>query len=128
MIRVLTVDDSTSMRQMIKFTLQNARFDVFEASDGVQACEWAKQNEPADVVLADINMPNMDGLTLLKELRKLSGYQKTPVLMLTTDSSRDRKQLGRETGATGWIVKPFNPDQLVQTIQKVLSRSEENKP
>lgn len=122
MVSILTVDDSASMRQMIKFTLENAGFDVFEASDGEEAYEWAKKNTTPDLILADVNMPNMDGITLLKNLRALKNYEQVPILMLTTDSSQDKKSQGKGSGATGWIVKPFNPDQLVNTIHKVIKK------
>ncbi|MBS0290203.1 MAG: response regulator [Proteobacteria bacterium] len=121
MTRVLTVDDSKSMRQMIRFTLENAGIEVIEKSDGDEAYEWAQQNTAPDLILADINMPNMDGITLVQQLRSLNEYKNTPILMLTTDSSSERKQEGKSSGATGWIVKPFSPDHLVDTIFKVLS-------
>ena len=120
MTRVLTVDDSKSMRQMIKFTLETAGMDVVEMPDGKEAYEWAQKNVSPDVILADINMPIMDGLTLIKHLRQLPEYAKTPILMLTTDASSGKKMEGKETGATGWIVKPFHPEHLIETIQKVI--------
>ena len=123
-MRILTVDDSASMRKMISFTLQSAGFDVIEKSDGLEAYEWAKQNEVPDLVLADINMPVMDGITLIKNLRALQSYKYTPILVLTTDSSSERKMQGKAIGATGWIVKPFNPDQLVSTIHKVVGKKD----
>lgn len=119
MTKILAVDDSASMRQMVSFTLKSAGFDVTEASDGVEALQVAKSNS-FDVVISDVNMPNMDGLSLVKELRALSNYRFTPILMLTTESSSDKKQAGRSAGATGWIVKPFNPDQLLATVNKVI--------
>ena len=118
MATVLAVDDSASMRQMVSFTLKGAGHDVIEAIDGVDALNKAKGSKP-DVVLTDVNMPNMDGITLIKELRKLPGYRFTPMLMLTTESSEDKKSEGKSAGATGWLVKPFNPDQLLATIRKV---------
>ncbi len=118
MATVLAVDDSASMRQMVSFTLKGAGHEVIEAVDGVDALTKAKGATP-DVVLTDVNMPNMDGITLIKELRKLPAYKFTPMLMLTTESSGDKKAEGKSAGATGWLVKPFNPDQLLATIQKV---------
>jgi len=119
MTKILAVDDSASMRQMVSFTLKSAGFDVSEAADGVEALKVA-QSQSFDVVISDVNMPNMDGLTLVKELRSLGAYKFTPILMLTTESSADKKQAGRAAGATGWIVKPFNPDQLLATVNKVV--------
>jgi len=117
--RVLAVDDSASMRQMVAFTLKSAGFDVAEAEDGMVALKLA-QKEKFKLVLADVNMPNMDGLTLVKNLRTLADYKFTPLLMLTTESTPEKKAEGKAAGATGWLVKPFNPDQLIATIQRVL--------
>jgi two-component system chemotaxis response regulator CheY len=119
MASVLAVDDSASMRQMVAFTLKGAGYTVVEAIDGVDALNKAKMQK-FDCVLTDVNMPNMDGITLIKELRALPNYKFVPMLMLTTESGMDKKQQGKAAGATGWIVKPFNPDQLLKTIKKVL--------
>ena len=119
MTKILAVDDSASMRQMVSFTLQGAGYDVIEASDGQEALNKAKTG-PVDLVLSDVNMPVIDGITLIKNLRTLSSYKYTPILMLTTESAADKKSEGKAAGATGWIVKPFNPDQLLNTIKKVL--------
>jgi len=119
MATILAVDDSASMRQMVSFTLKGAGHDVLEASDGEEALGLANKG-PVDLVISDVNMPNMDGITLISELRKLDTYKFTPILMLTTESSGDKKSEGKAAGATGWIVKPFNPDQLIATIKKVL--------
>lgn len=118
MATVLAVDDSASMRQMVSFTLKGAGYDVIEAIDGQDALNKAKSASP-DVVLTDVNMPVMDGITLIRELRKLPNYKHTPMLMLTTESANDKKAEGKSAGATGWLVKPFNPDQLISTIKKV---------
>ncbi len=120
MAKILAVDDSASMRQMVSFTLKGAGHDVIDASDGVEALAAAKLNADVDLVISDINMPNMDGIALIKELRALGAYKFTPILMLTTESGTDKKMEGKQAGATGWIVKPFNPDQLLATIAKVL--------
>ncbi len=120
MASILAVDDSASMRQMVSFTLKGAGYDVVEAVDGVDALNKAKSKK-FDCVVTDVNMPNKDGITLIKDLRALPDYKFVPMLMLTTESGTDKKQQGKEAGATGWIVKPFNPDQLLKTIQKVLS-------
>jgi len=116
---ILAVDDSASMRQMVSFSLKGAGFDVVEAVDGSDALAKAKSMS-ADLVLTDVNMPNMDGIQLIRELRKLPAYKFTPMLMLTTESGGDKKAEGKAAGATGWLVKPFNPDQLLATINKVL--------
>lgn len=116
---VLAVDDSASMRQMVSFTLKTAGFDVIEAVDGVDALAKAKDKQ-VDVVVSDVNMPNMDGIELIGELRALPQYKFTPMLMLTTESGGDKKTEGKAAGATGWIIKPFNPEQLVKTVNKVL--------
>lgn len=120
MAKILAVDDSASMRQMVGFTLKGAGHDVVEASDGKEALKLAEGASGIDLIISDINMPNMDGITLIKHLRALSKYKFTPILMLTTESSADKKGEGRAAGATGWIVKPFNPEQLLATIGKVL--------
>ena len=119
MASILAVDDSTSMRQMVSFTLKGAGYDVVEAVDGVDALTKA-QAKKFDLVVTDVNMPNKDGISLIKDLRQLSGYKFIPMLMLTTESGSDKKMQGKAAGATGWIVKPFNPDQLLKTINKVL--------
>jgi two-component system chemotaxis response regulator CheY len=119
MATILAVDDSASMRQMVCFILQGAGHEVKEAADGEEALGIAKQGL-VDLVISNVNMPNMDGITLISELRKLPTYKYTPILMLTTETSSDKKDEGRAAGATGWIVKPFHPDQLIETVRKVL--------
>jgi two-component system chemotaxis response regulator CheY len=116
---ILAVDDSASMRQMVNFTLKGAGYQVVQATDGVEALEYARTNS-VDLVLTDVNMPRMDGITLVRELRSLSTYKYTPMLVLTTESSTEKKMQGKQAGATGWIVKPFNPEQLLATIARVL--------
>ena len=119
MANILAVDDSASMRQMVAFTLKGAGHQVTEAVDGQQALNLAKSNR-YDLVLSDVNMPNMDGITLTRELRTLPNFKFTPILMLTTEAGLNKKQEGKAAGATGWIVKPFNPEQLLATIKKVV--------
>ncbi|HEY4368671.1 MAG TPA: response regulator [Steroidobacteraceae bacterium] len=116
---ILAVDDSASMRQMVRFTLEGAGYKVVQASDGVEALELAK-NGGADLVLTDVNMPRMDGIELVQKLRALDGYKFVPMLVLTTESGQEIKSRGKQAGATGWIVKPFNPEQLLATIARVL--------
>jgi two-component system chemotaxis response regulator CheY len=119
MAAILAVDDSASMRQMVAFTLKGAGHEVVEAPDGVAALAAAKGRK-FDVVVTDVNMPNMDGITLTRELRALAQYKFTPILVLTTEAGDNKKQDGKSAGATGWLVKPFNPDQLLATVKKVL--------
>ena len=116
--RVLIVDDSTSMRQMINFTLKAAGYECTEAEDGIKGLEVAATAE-FDLVFTDVNMPNMDGLTFTSELRKLPKFKFTPILVLTTEAGIEKKMEGKKAGATGWLVKPFNPEQLLKTAQKV---------
>ena len=116
---ILAVDDSASMRQMVTATLKSGGYEVVQAADGVEALEFAR-GKGVDLVLTDVNMPRMDGITLVRELRLLPSYRYTPMLMLTTESSQEKKQQGKQAGATGWIVKPFNPEQLLSTVARVL--------
>jgi two-component system chemotaxis response regulator CheY len=104
---------------MVTFTLKGAGYDVVDAVDGVDALNKAKAKK-FDLVVTDVNMPNKDGITLIKDLRALPDYKFIPMLMLTTESGSDKKMQGKAAGATGWIVKPFNPDQLLKTVNKVL--------
>ena len=116
---ILAVDDSPSMRQMVSFTLKQAGYIVIEAADGRQALDLARAHS-VNLVLTDVNMPEMDGITLVRELRQLDAYKFVPMLMLTTEAGQDRKMQGKAAGATGWLVKPFNPEKLLATIAKVL--------
>jgi two-component system chemotaxis response regulator CheY len=117
---ILSVDDSASMRQMVAVTLRSAGYEVVAAADGAAALEFARQHR-VDLVLADINMPHIDGISLVAKLRALPGYELTPLLLLTTESSQERKRAGKRAGATGWIIKPFDPDQLLRTLAQVLA-------
>jgi two-component system chemotaxis response regulator CheY len=116
---ILTVDDSASIRQMVTFTLKNAGYEVVEAADGMDGLEKAKSRS-VDLILTDQNMPRMDGLTLIKSLRGLAQYKAVPILMLTTESSDGMKTQGRAAGATGWLVKPFDPQKLLEVVKKVI--------
>lgn len=116
---ILAVDDSASIRQMVSFTLKGAGYEVVEAVDGIDALDKARNHDVA-LILTDINMPRMDGLALVKSLRVMPRYKTAPILMLTTESSDVMKARGRAAGATGWLVKPFNPRQLVQVVHKVI--------
>lgn len=114
----LTVDDSKTIREMVSFTLKNNGFEVLEAEDGKHALAVLGDKD-VHVIITDLNMPNMDGFELMKQLRANPKYKFTPILMLTTESDDAKKALGKEAGATGWIVKPFNPEKLVQVVNKV---------
>jgi len=117
---IMTVDDSASVRQMVKFTLQNEGYDVHEAIDGQDALNKIKSIEKLDLLVTDLNMPNMDGIGLIREVRKLDSFRFLPILMLTSESQDGKEQEGKQAGATGWIVKQFKPEQLVAVIRKVL--------
>lgn len=118
---ILAVDDSASIRRMVCFTLRQAGYEVIEAIDGQDALAKAARHD-VSLVLADINMPRMDGLTLVRSLRALPRYRSAPILVLTTESSEAIKAEGRAAGATGWMVKPFDPGRLVEVVRKVLGR------
>ena len=119
MANILVVDDSASIRNMVSFTLKQQGHQVTEAVDGNAGLAKARTGS-YDLVLTDVNMPGMDGITLCGELRKLPNYKATPILILTTESSVEMKQKGKSVGATGWLVKPFSPEKLVQTLQRVI--------
>jgi two-component system chemotaxis response regulator CheY len=116
---ILAVDDSASIRQMVGFTLKAAGYEVIEAVDGQDGLEKAK-SKSVHLILTDQNMPKMDGLTLVKTLRTMPQYRSTPILILTTESGDAMKQQGKAAGATGWLVKPFDPAKLVEVVKKVL--------
>ncbi len=116
---ILAVDDSVSMRKMVSFTLTSAGFEVVEAVDGEDAYDKARARD-FDLVLTDQNMPRLDGIGLTKRLREHPNFKSTPILILTTESSDQMKQAGRSAGATGWLVKPFDPAKLIEVIKKVV--------
>lgn len=116
---VLVVDDSTSMRQMVAHTLQVAGFAVVEGADGSEGLQRL-ESQPVQLIITDLNMPVMDGITFIQKVRERPSYRFTPILMLTTESQDAKKQAGRAAGATGWLVKPFDPQKLLATIAKVL--------
>ncbi|WP_372395445.1 response regulator [Azospirillum sp. HJ39] len=116
---ILSVDDSASMRQMVKLTLSSAGYQVVEAADGREALAKAKTGS-FNLVLTDLNMPNMDGLTLIRELRTLAAYRGIPIVFLTTESDAGKKAEAKAAGATAWIVKPFQPDQLLSVVRKII--------
>jgi two-component system, chemotaxis family, chemotaxis protein CheY len=120
MARILAVDDSAAMRQMVGITLTGAGHEVQQAADGREALQIAERQK-FDLVITDVNMPVMDGLTLVRHLRNLPSYRGVPLLVLTTEATTEKKLEGKAAGATGWLVKPFNPDRLLATVAKVLS-------
>ena len=118
--RILTIDDSKTMRDMLMLTLAEAGFDVIQAVDGQDGLDvLGKEKEQIDVIITDINMPRMDGYEVIRNLRRDPAHKSTPILVLTTESDTDKKNLAREAGATGWMVKPFDPERLVATVRKV---------
>ncbi len=119
MKRILTVDDSASVRQMVSFTLRKAAYEVVEAVDGKDGLAKVSSGK-FDLIVTDLNMPNVDGIQMITAVRKLPGYTFIPILMLTTESQAEKKDAGRKAGATGWIVKPFNADQLIAVVQKLV--------
>jgi two-component system chemotaxis response regulator CheY len=116
---ILAIDDSASIRQMVGFTLKSSGYEVVDAVDGMDGLEKAK-GKTFNLILTDQNMPRMDGLTLIKSVRALPQYKTVPILMLTTESSDAMKQQGKAAGATGWLVKPFDPQKLVEVVKKVI--------
>jgi two-component system chemotaxis response regulator CheY len=116
---VLVVDDSETMRKLVCHTLQSAGFHTFQAKNGLDALVQAKDIRPLDLVIADLNMPIMDGIKLISQLRRTPGVSIVPVLLLTTEVDRGAKERARMAGASGWLTKPFEPDQLVAAVQQV---------
>jgi two-component system chemotaxis response regulator CheY len=116
--KILTIDDSNTMRDMLMLTLAHAGFDVLQAVDGQDGID-VLGDQRVDVVITDINMPKMDGYEVIRCLRKSPVHKSTPILVLTTESDTEKKNLAREAGATGWMVKPFDPERLIATIRKV---------
>lgn len=119
MQRILAADDSVSIRKMVSHTLKDAGYIVETANDGAEALLKAKANQ-YDVIISDVNMPNMDGLEFVRQVRAVPQYKFTPILMLTTETSAEKKAMGKSAGATGWIVKPFNPETLLKTLLRVI--------
>ena len=117
--KILSVDDSASIRQMVQLTLQGAGYSVIQANDGADGLAKAKATQ-VDMIVTDLNMPIMNGLSLIIELRKLPAYRGVPIVFLTTESDPEMKKKAKEAGATGWITKPFQQEQLVGIVKKVL--------
>jgi two-component system chemotaxis response regulator CheY len=120
--RALVVDDSATMREMVSYTLKQAGFEPLVGKDGQDGLDRLT-GEPVDLIITDLNMPVMDGLAFIKSVRTKEEYKFTPILMLTTESQSDMKAQGKAAGATGWLVKPFNPEMLLQVIAKVVPKT-----
>ena len=116
--RILTIDDSKTMRDMLRFTLVDAGYEVLQAVDGQDGLDVLRK-ERVDVVITDINMPKLDGYGVIRHLRADAGYDDTPILVLSTEGDQKTRDIGRDAGATGWLVKPFDPDQLVEIVRQV---------
>jgi len=116
---IITVDDAATMRRMISFTLRGAGHEVLEACDGVEALSLLRSNR-VDLIITDVNMPRMDGIEFTRQIRQIPALSRVPVLLLTTESDPDKKAKGKAAGATGWIVKPFQQDQLLAVVARVL--------
>lgn len=117
--RILIVDDSASIRKVVSITLKGAGFDVIEASDGRDALSKLS-GQRVHLMISDVNMPNMDGISFLKEVKALPEYKFTPVIMLTTESAEEKKKQGQDAGAKAWVVKPFQPDQMLAAVNKLV--------
>lgn len=117
---ILIVDDSTSLRQVVAIALKGAGYEVIEAGDGLQGLAQLQAAPKVHLIISDVNMPNMDGITLLQNIKQLPNYKFTPVIMLTTESGEEKKQAGREAGAKAWVVKPFQPAQLLAAVAKLV--------
>lgn len=117
--KIMIVDDSVSIRKSVSFVLSNEGYEVVEAEDGIDGLKKAEENR-CELVITDINMPNMNGIDLIKSLRQLAAYKFTPIIALTTESQDGKMQEGKEAGATGWIVKPFTTEKLVAIVSKIL--------
>jgi two-component system, chemotaxis family, chemotaxis protein CheY len=119
--RIMTVDDSSTVRQMMRFTLEDAGYEVLEAEDGVDALGKLSAGARIDMLITDLNMPNMDGIDLIRAVRKDGNYRFIPIIMLTTETQESKRQEGKSAGASGWIVKPFKPQQVLAVVRMVLS-------
>jgi len=119
---IMVVDDSTSVRKMVAFTLENAGYNVLEAENGMDALEKLN-GTPVNMFIVDLNMPHVNGFELTRSVRAMTDYRFTPIVMLTTESLESKKREGKAAGATGWITKPFKPDQLIGVVKKVMPQT-----
>ncbi|MDH5300950.1 MAG: response regulator [Gammaproteobacteria bacterium] len=120
MAKIMVVDDSDTLRKVVSMALVSAGYEVIEACDGKDALSKLT-GEKINLIISDVNMPNMDGITFVKEVKKLANYKFTPIIMLTTESEEGKKQEGKDAGAKAWVVKPFKPDQMLDAVQKLVS-------
>lgn len=116
---VMVVDDSTSLRQVVAIALRGAGYEVIEASDGKDALGKLNGSK-IHLIISDVNMPNMDGITMVREVKKMASYKFTPIIMLTTEADEGKKMAGKEAGAKAWIVKPFQPEQMLAAVAKLV--------
>jgi len=121
MARILSVDDSKPIRDLISYILTQHNHEVITASDGLEAMQVARDNDPVDLALIDVNMPNMNGVSLVSKLRRLDDYKYIPIIMVTTETDSYRKQKAKSVGATGWLAKPFTEERLLNVVDKVIS-------
>jgi two-component system chemotaxis response regulator CheY len=117
--KVLIVDDSSAIRQSISFVLQQSGYEVVEANDGVDGLEKLTASGSVDLIITDVNMPNMDGISMIKKVREKDEWKFLPIIVLTTESQGSKMNEGKEAGATGWIVKPFSAEKLLSVVKKV---------
>ena len=117
--KILVVDDSKTIRQQVGFTLTNAGFEVVEAEDGKDGILKLEANSNISMIISDVNMPNMGGLEMVESIRAKDSFKLVPIIMLTTESSGDKVERAKKAGASGWLVKPFNPEQLVGAVKKL---------
>ncbi|MBB6479011.1 response regulator [Spirochaeta isovalerica] len=117
--KILVVDDSAAIRQSVTFVLQQEGYETIEAADGAEGLEKIK-GSAVDMVVSDVNMPNMDGITMVSKIRELSEFRFIPIIILTTESQSSKMEEGKAAGATGWIVKPFTSDKLLAVVKKLL--------
>lgn len=116
---ILIVDDSTTLRQVVSIALKGAGYDVIEGSDGKDALSKLT-GQKVHLIISDVNMPNMDGITFVSEVKKLPAYKFTPVIMLTTEAGEDKKAAGQAAGAKAWVIKPFKPEQMLNAVSKLI--------
>jgi len=116
---ILIVDDSSSLRNVVKIALVDAGYDVIEGGDGTEGIK-ALDGRKVHLIISDVNMPNMDGISMVKEIKKMASYQFTPIIMLTTEAGDDLKSQGKEAGVKAWVVKPFKPDQMLNAVSKLI--------
>lgn len=119
--KILVVDDSNTARASIEYTLKKGEYDVVTADDGTTGLTTLKSNPDVRMIITDLNMPQMDGITFIKEIRQITDFKYTPILMLTTESQDEKKMEGKAAGASGWLVKPFNPNQLIEVVKRFVS-------